>query len=248
VGASGGGALIQRTAAKRGVLLRNSLAIQCVLFAAALVLAVSAVAAGSASGTRSAGTLPVADQVVILACAALALGLQNAVVRQLAVPDMTTTVLTMTLTGIGSDLRKGDRRTAFGEHSPSSRCSWGLFSGLFSCSHSEALPVSRWRWHFCSSQPEEPPALHAVPPPGRRPRSVFSEVLDVSAVRGGAGARIASAGERGIEWVRDRDAVDYGVPAGIASLTVAAEARRHARPVSHDLAQRRTGRTAGVPI
>ena len=34
---------------------------------------------------------------------ALAMGLQNSVARALAVPDMTTTVLTMTLTGLASD-------------------------------------------------------------------------------------------------------------------------------------------------
>ena len=35
------------------------------------------------------------------------MGIQNAVTRRLAVPDMTTTVLTMTLTGIVADLRAG---------------------------------------------------------------------------------------------------------------------------------------------
>jgi uncharacterized membrane protein YoaK (UPF0700 family) len=34
---------------------------------------------------------------------AVAMGLQNAVARKLAVPDMTTTVLTLTLTGIAAD-------------------------------------------------------------------------------------------------------------------------------------------------
>jgi uncharacterized membrane protein YoaK (UPF0700 family) len=33
------------------------------------------------------------------------MGLQNTVARQLAVPDLTTTVLTMTLTGIAADIR-----------------------------------------------------------------------------------------------------------------------------------------------
>jgi uncharacterized membrane protein YoaK (UPF0700 family) len=33
------------------------------------------------------------------------MGIQNAVARKLAVPDLTTTVLTMTLTGLGADLR-----------------------------------------------------------------------------------------------------------------------------------------------
>jgi uncharacterized membrane protein YoaK (UPF0700 family) len=101
VGASGGGALIARSATNRGVLLRNSLTIQCVLFAVAVVIA-------AATG----GARTIVDQVLILLCAALALGFQNAVVRQLAVPDMTTTVLTMTLTGIGSDLRKREWATA----------------------------------------------------------------------------------------------------------------------------------------
>lgn len=45
---------------------------------------------------------------------------------------------------------------------------------------------------------------------------VLSEVLDVSGVRGSAGARIAAAGNWGVEWVRDRDAVVYAVTAGIA--------------------------------
>jgi uncharacterized membrane protein YoaK (UPF0700 family) len=43
---------------------------------------------------------------------AVAMGMQNAVVRRLAVPDLTTTVLTMTLTGIASDLREGARGIA----------------------------------------------------------------------------------------------------------------------------------------
>jgi len=33
------------------------------------------------------------------------MGIQNAVARRLAVPDLTTTVLTMTLTGIAADVR-----------------------------------------------------------------------------------------------------------------------------------------------
>jgi uncharacterized membrane protein YfcA len=37
------------------------------------------------------------------------MGIQNAMARNLAVPDLTTTVLTMTLTGIGHDARSGRR-------------------------------------------------------------------------------------------------------------------------------------------
>ncbi|MCS5493598.1 AraC family transcriptional regulator [Curtobacterium flaccumfaciens] len=55
---------------------------------------------------------------------------------------------------------------------------------------------------------------------------VLSEVLDVSGVRGTAGARIAAAGDWGVEWVRDRDAVVYAVTAGVAYLTVEGGAPR----------------------
>jgi AraC-like DNA-binding protein len=55
---------------------------------------------------------------------------------------------------------------------------------------------------------------------------VLSEVLDVSGVRGSAGARIAAAGDWGVEWIRDRDAVVYAVTAGIAYLTVESDAPR----------------------
>jgi uncharacterized membrane protein YoaK (UPF0700 family) len=46
------------------------------------------------------------DLIVVIAAAAL--GLQNAAARELAVPDATTTVLTMTLTGFAADLRQRD--------------------------------------------------------------------------------------------------------------------------------------------
>ena len=40
------------------------------------------------------------------------MGIQNAVARRLAVPDLTTTVLTMTLTGIAADVRAKDHGLA----------------------------------------------------------------------------------------------------------------------------------------
>jgi uncharacterized membrane protein YoaK (UPF0700 family) len=40
------------------------------------------------------------------------MGIQNAVARRLAVPDLTTTVLTMTLTGLAADLPTATRRSA----------------------------------------------------------------------------------------------------------------------------------------
>ena len=101
LGAWVGGFAISRFGAHRGKLLRNALAVQLLLFLAALAIALVAGA-----------PLGIAAQLAIVAIGALALGIQNAVVRQLGVPDMTTTVLTMTLTGIGSGLRTRDVATA----------------------------------------------------------------------------------------------------------------------------------------
>jgi len=98
LGAWGGGLLVARTLRHRGRLLRHALSVQTALLLVALLL--WHVLAGSGAG------------LTVLAVAAVALGVQNSVVRRLAVPDMTTTVLTMTLTGIGADLRRGDVATA----------------------------------------------------------------------------------------------------------------------------------------
>jgi uncharacterized membrane protein YoaK (UPF0700 family) len=46
-----------------------------------------------------------ASRAVLVVLLGLAMGSQNAVVRRLAVPDLTTTVLTMTLTGVAADSR-----------------------------------------------------------------------------------------------------------------------------------------------
>lgn len=98
VGASLGGVFVHRFAGHRGRLLRNALVVQSVLVLMALL--------GALSGPGPAVSL------AIVAGTAVALGIQNAVVRHLAVPDLTTTVLTMTLTGIAADLRARDVATA----------------------------------------------------------------------------------------------------------------------------------------
>ncbi|KOV71087.1 YoaK family protein [Streptomyces sp. MMG1121] len=51
----------------------------------------------------------------LIALTAFAMGLRNATVRKLGIPDLTTTVLTMTLTGLASESRLGD---ATGHRSP----------------------------------------------------------------------------------------------------------------------------------
>jgi uncharacterized membrane protein YoaK (UPF0700 family) len=94
LGASVGGNALGRLGGDRATQLRNVVAAELVLLAAALGLAV-------VHGTPITG----ASADTMAAVMAVALGAQNSVVRRLAVPDLTTTVLTMTLTGIAADLR-----------------------------------------------------------------------------------------------------------------------------------------------
>jgi uncharacterized membrane protein YoaK (UPF0700 family) len=107
-GAYLGGVLISRSA-DRGTLLRGGTAAELGLVAAALLIAALSGGPGAGHGTlrmTGAGVAfapAVTDAVAaLLACA---LGIQNAAARRLAVPDLTTTVLTMTITGLGADLR-----------------------------------------------------------------------------------------------------------------------------------------------
>jgi len=107
VGAALGGLLITRAAGDRGVLLRSGTAAEIILAAIALVLAALSGAPGVTHGTLhmagGAFSAPVTD--ALAAVLATATGIQNAVARKLAVPDLTTTVLTMTLTGLAADVR-----------------------------------------------------------------------------------------------------------------------------------------------
>ena len=98
VGAACFGAVGERVGGHRGRLVAGVAGTELVLLIAALLTFVVA------------GTHPVAAaRDAIAALLALAMGLQNAAVRQLKVFDLTTTVLTMTLTGIAADMRQGDR-------------------------------------------------------------------------------------------------------------------------------------------
>jgi uncharacterized membrane protein YoaK (UPF0700 family) len=75
-----------------------ALAIELVMVTAAGVVAIGLPVDGG--GAR---------RYLVIALLAGALGLQNATVRRLAVPDITTTVLTMTLTGLAADLHLAGR-------------------------------------------------------------------------------------------------------------------------------------------
>jgi uncharacterized membrane protein YoaK (UPF0700 family) len=93
-GAFAGGALVGRFGAHRGLLLRNACSVQFALVLIALIITVP-LPAEPATAARA----------VVAALCAIAMGVQNTTARRLAVPDLTTTVLTMTLTGIAADFR-----------------------------------------------------------------------------------------------------------------------------------------------
>jgi uncharacterized membrane protein YoaK (UPF0700 family) len=97
LGAVGGGAALRHLKLDRAELTRNGVAVELFLLAGTLALA-------AAAGVP----VPSWYADAIAALLATALGLQNAFVRRLAVPDLTTTVLTMTLTGIAADRPDGD--------------------------------------------------------------------------------------------------------------------------------------------
>jgi uncharacterized membrane protein YoaK (UPF0700 family) len=83
------GAVVAGRMASRGVRLAVALALEAALIAAAAVV----VAAASAPP----------NLVATIALLAFAMGVQNSSVRKLGVLDMTTTVLTLTLTGLAAD-------------------------------------------------------------------------------------------------------------------------------------------------
>ena len=94
-GALVGGVLVGRFAGHRGLMLRNTGALQFALVAIAFILVLPS--AGLPGGGVAAA---------VSALCAAAMGIQNTTARRLAVPDLTTTVLTMTLTGIAADLHR----------------------------------------------------------------------------------------------------------------------------------------------
>ncbi len=92
VGAGAGGMLARRTAASHPNDLARALAIEVSLLGAA---AVGAAALDVRTNALSGDAL--------IALLALAMGVRNATVRRIGVPDLTTTVLTLTLTGLAAE-------------------------------------------------------------------------------------------------------------------------------------------------
>jgi uncharacterized membrane protein YoaK (UPF0700 family) len=92
VGSGFGGAMARRLADRHPTHVASALGIETVLLACATVVAT---AADPHPGTFAAD--------VTIALMAAAMGVRNATVRHLAVPDLTTTVLTMTLTAFAAE-------------------------------------------------------------------------------------------------------------------------------------------------
>ncbi|TLS42679.1 DUF1275 domain-containing protein [Streptomyces montanus] len=92
LGALAGGRFGTRFAAHRGRLLTMATALQSLLVATTVITAVA-----------THGEVTTTVQYTLIVLLGLAMGLQNAVVRRLGVPDLTTTVLTLTLTGLAAD-------------------------------------------------------------------------------------------------------------------------------------------------
>ena len=94
LGSFGGGLLGSRLGQHRGHLLSIAAALQALFLCTGVVLA--ALAGNPAQAGYSYGLI------IVLG---IAMGLQNATARKLAVPDLTTTVLTLTIVGIAADSR-----------------------------------------------------------------------------------------------------------------------------------------------
>jgi len=99
IGAFLAGWAIRRRNRSRPALLSSGLIAESLLIAIALGISL-------VGGTQPGG----ASVDLVIALTACAMGVQNATVRKLAMPDLTTTVLTLTLTGLAADPPGPDRR------------------------------------------------------------------------------------------------------------------------------------------
>jgi uncharacterized membrane protein YoaK (UPF0700 family) len=92
VGAVASGRIVTHLGARRGPMLAATAAFEAVLVAGSMVVAW--VAATPGSGT---------PRYLLIVLLGLGAGMQNGTARKLAVPDLTTTVLTLTITGAAFD-------------------------------------------------------------------------------------------------------------------------------------------------
>lgn len=113
------------------------------LTAAAAEAALLFAAAFAALGFDVASGTPAGSLYAVIILTAVAMGLRNATVRRLAVPDMTTTVLTLTLTGLAADSSPaGGDNPRLGRRAASVLLMFGgALLGALLLRHSLALPL-----------------------------------------------------------------------------------------------------------
>lgn len=106
IGAYAAGILITRAGGDRATLLRAGTVAELLLASVSLLIAALSGDPGASHGTLGLGMSIFGPAVtdVVAALLAVTMGIQSAVARKLAVPDLTTTVLTMTLTGLGAEI------------------------------------------------------------------------------------------------------------------------------------------------
>jgi uncharacterized membrane protein YoaK (UPF0700 family) len=100
-------------------------------------------AAGAALGLRSSSGEDSTPLFAVIALTAIVMGLRNATVRRLAIADLTTTVLTLTITGLAADSSlAGGANARWRRRLASILCmSAGAAAGGFMLRHSVALPL-----------------------------------------------------------------------------------------------------------
>jgi uncharacterized membrane protein YoaK (UPF0700 family) len=138
-GALAGGRLGASAGHHRGRFLAIATYIEIGLLGTALVVSVLALHPGLV-------------QYSLIVLLALAMGLQNAVARRLGVPDLTTTVLTLTLTGLAADstLAGGKNPNPGRRLLATATMFLGAAIGALLIFMPGAARHWRWRWHYLS--------------------------------------------------------------------------------------------------
>jgi uncharacterized membrane protein YoaK (UPF0700 family) len=132
-GAFVGGWIASRFEARNPEHLARTLALETALVACAAAIAAAATVPANSTGAY-----------IVVALLALAMGARSATVRRIAVPDVNTTVLTMTLTGLASDLPifGGSARGALRRSAAALSMFAGAVAGALLLRQSVALPIA----------------------------------------------------------------------------------------------------------
>jgi uncharacterized membrane protein YoaK (UPF0700 family) len=107
----------------------------------ALLLGIAAATAAGLSAGAAANPLQLH---AVIGSTAVAMGLRNAIVRKLAVPDMTTTVLTLTITGLAADSSLAGGTNPRWQRRVAAILAMicGAFAGARMLAHSISLPLA----------------------------------------------------------------------------------------------------------